>query len=113
MGGPEGGRSAVAYRPDGCLFLWPPLATALPWAPTVSPGSSTALVVDRGTPGRSRRGSRGRRVVDPLSDSAADGSGRNLFLAYGNRRLWQWLVSGNFRELTFRAVWQKVTRHGG
>jgi hypothetical protein len=95
MGGPERGRSAVAHRADGRLFLWPPLATAPPCAPTVHRGSK-ASVVDRGTLGRPRRGSRGRRDVDPLSDSAAYGSCRGVFLAYGNRRPWRWLVSGNF-----------------
>jgi hypothetical protein len=95
-GGPQRGRSAVAHRADGRLFLWPPLATAPPCAATVPRGGSEAPVVDRGTLGRPRRGSRGRRVVDPFSDSAADGSGRGLFDAYGNRRPWQWLVSGNF-----------------
>jgi hypothetical protein len=34
-GGPERGRSAVASRADGRLFLCPPLATAPPCAPTV------------------------------------------------------------------------------
>jgi hypothetical protein len=42
--------------------------------------------------------------MDPLSDSAANGSGCSLFLAYGNRRPWQWLVSGNFREFTLRTM---------
>jgi hypothetical protein len=112
-GGPERGRGTVGYREDGCFFLRPPLATAPPCAPTLPPGSTTASVVERGGLGGRQGGWGGLRVVDPLSDSAADGSGRDLFLAYGNGRLWRRLVSGNFRELTFRAVWQKVTRHGG
>ena len=47
------GRSTVAYRADGHLFLWPPLATAPPRASTVPPGSG-APVVDREAFGRSR-----------------------------------------------------------
>jgi hypothetical protein len=110
-GGPQRGRSAVAHRADGRLFLWSPLATVPPCAPppcapTVPPASK-ASVVDRGTLGRPRGGSRGRRVVDPpLSDSAADGGGSSLFVAYGNRRPWRWLVvSSNFAESLFHALW--------
>ena len=42
--------------------------------------------------------------MDPLGDSTANGSGCSLFLAYGNRRPWRWLVSGNFGECTFQAL---------
>ena len=57
QGGPRGGsdrgRSTVAYRADGRLFLWPPLATAPPHASTVPPWRE-APVVDREAFGRSR-----------------------------------------------------------
>ena len=39
-GGPQRDRSAVAHRADGCLFLWPPLATARPAPPQSREGAA-------------------------------------------------------------------------